>query len=341
MWARLCAACLWPSGAWLCACVPVFICTRHDEEEGQAPQQGSAHAPAVPGGGPRRQMRGGEWLGRALRGLLARHLMRRVLLASAVKIFFQVDIPEPLAPAKLWDAAGDIVRRLHGEPAQAVWQSGTHLGMGVPTMIESLTTWRTKSVPNVWGPEQSMWACCMEGCILQAPGAVEQLAPTASCAQTQPGTPHTGGATLRTADGPAAAHGTGPRRPKGGVPSPAVLHTGGISCLVTCHDETTGVPRQSSWGCCPCGAPICGAASHRQNSREEGHLLACSWPPTEPHIRPVPEWRPAPATSCTTPWGRADTSPGRPLGGGKRKGGGGARSSPHQADFASRHPPGH
>ena len=36
----------------------------------------------------RRRMRGGERLDRALRGLLARRPVRRVLLASAVKIFF-------------------------------------------------------------------------------------------------------------------------------------------------------------------------------------------------------------------------------------------------------------
>ena len=62
------------------------------------------------------RMRGQEQLGRALRGLLARRPVRRVLLGSAAKIFFQIDVPEALAPAVLQDAACDIARRLHGEP---------------------------------------------------------------------------------------------------------------------------------------------------------------------------------------------------------------------------------
>ena len=70
-------------------------------------------------------MRGGQRLDRALRGLLARRLVRRVLLALAVKIFFQVDIPEALAPAVLRDAACDIARRLHGEPDQSFRPEGT------------------------------------------------------------------------------------------------------------------------------------------------------------------------------------------------------------------------
>ena len=52
-------------------------------------------------------IRGGERLDRALCGLLARRPRRRVLLASAVKIFFQVYITETLVPAVLRDAACD------------------------------------------------------------------------------------------------------------------------------------------------------------------------------------------------------------------------------------------
>ena len=51
--------------------------------------------------------------------------MRRVLLATAVKIFFPVDVPEALAPAVLRDPALDIARRLHGTPAQAFRPEGT------------------------------------------------------------------------------------------------------------------------------------------------------------------------------------------------------------------------
>ena len=73
----------------------------------------------------RRHIRGGERLRMALRGLLARHPVPRVLLASTVKVFFQVDIPGHLAPAVLRDAACDIARRLHGAPAQAFRPEGT------------------------------------------------------------------------------------------------------------------------------------------------------------------------------------------------------------------------
>ena len=69
-------------------------------------------------------MRGGERLRGALRGLLACWPVRRVLLASAAKSFFQVDIPEALAPAVLRDATFDIARRLPGQPAQAFRPEG-------------------------------------------------------------------------------------------------------------------------------------------------------------------------------------------------------------------------
>ena len=72
----------------------------------------------------RSRMRGGERLDSALRGPLARRPVHRVL-ASAVKIFFQVDIPEPLAPAVLRDATCDITRRLHSEPVHAFRPKGT------------------------------------------------------------------------------------------------------------------------------------------------------------------------------------------------------------------------
>ena len=70
-------------------------------------------------------MQGGERLHRALRELLARRPVRRVLLGIAAKIFFRVDVPEALAPAVLRDAALDIARRLHRAPAQAFRPEGT------------------------------------------------------------------------------------------------------------------------------------------------------------------------------------------------------------------------
>ena len=73
----------------------------------------------------RRRLQGGERLRRALRGLLARRPVRRVLLGTATKIFFRVDVPEALAPAVLRDAALDIARRLHGTPTQAFRPEGT------------------------------------------------------------------------------------------------------------------------------------------------------------------------------------------------------------------------
>ena len=73
----------------------------------------------------RRRLRGGERLRRALRGLLARRPVRRVLLASAVKIFFQVDIPGRLAPVVLRAAACEIAWRLHGTPTQPFRPEGT------------------------------------------------------------------------------------------------------------------------------------------------------------------------------------------------------------------------
>ena len=88
------------------------------------PQQGSAHAPTIPGAGCP-EANAGRGVAGSLRELLARRPVRRVLLASAVKIFFQVDIPEPLAPAVLRDAACDIARRLHGKLAQAFRPQGT------------------------------------------------------------------------------------------------------------------------------------------------------------------------------------------------------------------------
>ena len=72
-------------------------------------------------------------------------------------------------------------------------------------------------------------------------------------------------ATIRSA--PLGRAGTGPNRSpggerrratsgaKGGVPFQAALHRGGTWCLAPCLGGRTGAPGQSSWGCCPCGAP--------------------------------------------------------------------------------------
>ena len=51
--------------------------------------------------------------------------MRRILLASGVKVFLQVDILRHLAPAVLREAACDIVRHRHGALAQAFRPEGT------------------------------------------------------------------------------------------------------------------------------------------------------------------------------------------------------------------------
>ena len=94
-------------------------------KRGKGRNRGRRRHRRSPAATARRRMRGGERLGRALHGLQARRPVHRVLLASAVKIFVQVNIPEALAPAVLRDAACDIVRRLHGEPAQAFRPEGT------------------------------------------------------------------------------------------------------------------------------------------------------------------------------------------------------------------------
>ena len=110
------------------ACLPVPRCFSAPvmaRKRGKRRNRGRPAHRRSPAVVAQRRMRGGERLDRALRGLLARRPVRCVPLASAVKIFFQVDIPEPLAPAVLRDAACDIARRLHGEPAQAFRPEGT------------------------------------------------------------------------------------------------------------------------------------------------------------------------------------------------------------------------
>ena len=92
-------------------------------EKRKTPQPRAAPAPAFPGGGRPKANAGRGAAG--LRGLLARRPVRRVLLVTAVKIFFQTDIPEALAPAVLQAAACDVALRLHGEPAQAFRPGGT------------------------------------------------------------------------------------------------------------------------------------------------------------------------------------------------------------------------
>ena len=144
---------------------------------------------------------------------------------------------------------------------------------------------------------------------MQPPTTLEQPAPTASGAPTQPDSPPSGLATPRFVGELVATHGTGPSRPRGGAPFPVALRIGGTLCPAPCYGETTGAPRQSSLGCCPCGALIYGAASPCQNSQGGGHSSACNWPPNEPHIQPAPEWSPAPATNRSVHWGKADTVP--------------------------------
>ena len=98
---------------------------------------------------------------------------------------------------------------------------------------------------------------------MEPPTAPKVPAPTARCAQAQPGAPHNGQAMPRAAHGPAATHGTGPSRPTGGAPFPTVFHTEGMLCPAPCHGGTTCVPGQASLGCCSCAAPICGAVGPR------------------------------------------------------------------------------
>ena len=98
---------------------PVFFTHVMTRKKGKKRNRGrrrhtrSQEAPA------RRWLQGGERLRMALRGLVARRPLLRVLLGTAAKIFFRTDVPEALAPERLRDATLDIPRRLHGKPAQA------------------------------------------------------------------------------------------------------------------------------------------------------------------------------------------------------------------------------
>ena len=106
---------------------------------------------------------------------------------------------------------------------------------------------------------------------MQPPTAPKLPAPIAGDAQAQPGAPHNGQAMPRAALGPAATHGTGPSRPRGGVPFPAVFHTEGMLCPAPCHGGMT------------CATTIIvGMFSMRC-----ADMWRC-WS----HIRPTPEWRP-------------------------------------------------
>ena len=93
--------------------------------EGKRRNPGRHRHRRSPAATARRRLRGGERLRGALRGLLARRPVRRVLLATDVKIFFHVDVPEALEPVVLRGAAFDIVGRLQGRPAQAFRPEGT------------------------------------------------------------------------------------------------------------------------------------------------------------------------------------------------------------------------
>ena len=147
-----------------------------------------------------------------------------------------------------------------------------------------------------------MWACFMEGVCTAAAHCSKSTSSHSWCAQAQSGAPHNGQAMPRAAHGPVATHGTRPSTPRGGAPFPAVFHTEGMLCPAPCHSETTCVPGQSSLGCCPCGAPICGAAGPCRTSLEGDLHEACSWPPNGHHIRPTPEWKPAPTARCGGVW---------------------------------------
>ena len=96
---------------------------------------------------------------------------------------------------------------------------------------------------------------------MQLPTALEQPAATAGCATTQPDPPFSGLATPRVVGELVATHGSGPSTPRCGAPFSVALRIGGTLCPAPCYGETTSALGQSSLGCCPCGAPIYGAAS--------------------------------------------------------------------------------
>ena len=106
-------------------CAPVFFTRVMTRKKGKKRNCGRRRHRRSQEATARRRLQGGERLCRALRWLLARRPVRRVLLGTAAKIFFRVDVPEALASAVLRDAALDIARRLHGAPAQAFRPEGT------------------------------------------------------------------------------------------------------------------------------------------------------------------------------------------------------------------------
>ena len=171
--------------------------------------------------------------------------------------------------------------------------------------------WRRNSVPSVWGLEHSMWARCMEG-VRNATAHCSRTAGSHSWLRTNTARLPTFWSNHSASRWRAGLHSwdSAEQAQRWGVVfscAPQSRHVVSNTVL----RWTIYAPGQSSLGCCPCGAPIYGAAGHCPTSQGGGHSPSCSSPPNEPHIRPAPEWRLDPGTSHSGLWGKARTGPGR------------------------------
>ena len=140
-------------------------------------------------------------------------------------------------------------------PRRAFTNVARALAWAYQTLMDSLMTLCMNSVHNVWGQSTPCGLAAWRGCARLPPTAPLQPAPTVGGAPTQPVSPPFDPTTPQAAGKLAPTHGFGPSRPIGGAPFQAALHRGGTWCLAPCSGGRTGAPRQSMWGCCPCGAP--------------------------------------------------------------------------------------
>ena len=104
------------------------------------------------------------------------------------------------------------------------------------TLMDSSLTWRMNSVPNVWCPEHSMWACCMEG-VHKAAAHSSKTADFHSSLRT-----NTARLPTLCSSHSASCRRAGPKFLGPGLL--AVLHGGGTWWLALCCNGRTGGPGQ-------------------------------------------------------------------------------------------------
>ena len=135
-------------------------------------------------------------------------------------------------------------------------QHGTRLGVGVPGSDGLLDYVVYELSPQCVVPEHSPLARCMEGVTQGRRPLFHYSRILQLVAHGYSPFPHFLIEPLR--EPPASQPplmGSGRACPKGVAPFPAALHRGGTWCLAPCSGRRTSAQVQSSWGCCPCGAP--------------------------------------------------------------------------------------